>query len=64
VRDNPPWFLALVFCEVFIQLPFFFVAAYAYIMGARWFGRCLLACLLAAAGAIVLYLLRVTQQHT
>jgi hypothetical protein len=33
VRDNPVWFVAFVWCEVAIQLPFFFVAAYAYLRG-------------------------------
>jgi hypothetical protein len=34
VRDNPIWFVAFVWCEVAVQLPFFLVAAYAYIRGA------------------------------
>jgi hypothetical protein len=34
VRDNPRWFVAFVWCEVLVQLPFFFVAAYAYAAGA------------------------------
>lgn len=33
VRDNPIWFVAFVWCEVVIQLPFFIIAAYAYISG-------------------------------
>jgi hypothetical protein len=33
VRDNPIWFVAFVWCEVVIQLPFFLVAAYAYLRG-------------------------------
>lgn len=26
-----PWFLSLVYSEVFLQLPFFFVGAYAFL---------------------------------
>lgn len=33
VRDNPVWFVAFVWCEVAIQLPFFLIAAYAYLRG-------------------------------
>jgi hypothetical protein len=33
VKDNPVWFVAFVWCEVLIQLPFFVVAAYAYLAG-------------------------------
>lgn len=36
VRDNPTWFVAFVWCEVLLQLPFFFVAAYAYAKGKAW----------------------------
>jgi hypothetical protein len=36
VRDNPIWFVAFVWCEVAVQLPFFFIAAYAYLAGERW----------------------------
>lgn len=34
VRDNPTWFVTFVWCEVCLQLPFFFLATYAYIAGA------------------------------
>jgi hypothetical protein len=33
VRDNPIWFVAFVWCELVLQLPFFFIAAYAYFAG-------------------------------
>jgi hypothetical protein len=33
VRDNPIWFVAFVWCELVLQLPFFFIAAYAYLAG-------------------------------
>uniref|UniRef100_A0A7R9VI65 EXPERA domain-containing protein n=1 Tax=Chlamydomonas euryale TaxID=1486919 RepID=A0A7R9VI65_9CHLO len=36
VDTNPPWFVALVCGEVFLQLPFFFVATYAYIAKKNW----------------------------
>jgi hypothetical protein len=50
VRDNPRWFVAFVWCEVLVQLPFFFVAAYAYAAGECWVqyggeGRCSVLCL-------------------
>lgn len=32
----PPWFKVLVFSEIFVQLPFFFIAAYAFAFGKRW----------------------------
>ncbi|GFR65570.1 transmembrane protein 97 [Elysia marginata] len=33
---NPPaWFQSLVFCEMFVQLPFFFVASYGFFKGAK-----------------------------
>jgi hypothetical protein len=35
VRDNPIWFVSFVWCEVLVQLPFFFIAAYAYLAGER-----------------------------
>ncbi|KAK7087454.1 hypothetical protein V1264_021505 [Littorina saxatilis] len=37
--DPPGWFRSFVFCEVAVQFPFFFVAAFAYLKGAakaRW----------------------------
>ncbi|KAK9824196.1 hypothetical protein WJX72_008450 [[Myrmecia] bisecta] len=34
--EMPPWFKALVWNEVFIQLPFFFVGAYAFAAGKAW----------------------------
>lgn len=36
VRDNPLWFASLVWCELLLQLPFFFVAAYAFVAGKSW----------------------------
>jgi hypothetical protein len=36
VRDNPLWFASLVWCELLLQLPFFFVAAYAFVAGKNW----------------------------
>eukprot|EP00879_Flechtneria_rotunda_P005752 GHRR01006053.1.p1 GENE.GHRR01006053.1~~GHRR01006053.1.p1 ORF type:complete len:169 (+),score=7.73 GHRR01006053.1:597-1103(+) len=36
VRDNPIWFVAFVWCEVAIQLPFFLIASYAYLVGRNW----------------------------
>lgn len=36
VRDNPLWFASLIWCELLIQLPFFFVAAYAFVRGKNW----------------------------
>lgn len=32
----PPWFKVLVWSEICVQLPFFFIAAYAYTFGKRW----------------------------
>ena len=34
IRDRPAWFVAFIYFEIFVQLPFFFVAAYAYATGA------------------------------
>jgi fructose-specific phosphotransferase system IIC component len=31
-----PWFKALVYSEVFLQLPFFFVGAYAFLARKNW----------------------------
>lgn len=31
--DPPGWFRSFVFCEVAVQFPFFFVAAFAYLKG-------------------------------
>ncbi|GBF96209.1 hypothetical protein Rsub_08754 [Raphidocelis subcapitata] len=36
VRDNPVWFVTFVWCEVCLQLPFFFLAIYAYTFGRSW----------------------------
>ncbi|GLC33960.1 hypothetical protein PLESTB_000822800 [Pleodorina starrii] len=36
VSTNPLWFVSMVFCECFVQLPFFFVAAYAFIKRRNW----------------------------
>lgn len=36
VATNPPWFLALVWGELLLQLPFFFVASYAFIYQKKW----------------------------
>ncbi|XP_069471122.1 sigma intracellular receptor 2 [Ambystoma mexicanum] len=35
--DPPPWFLSFVYCEAFLQLPFFPVASYAFFKGGcKW----------------------------
>ncbi|KAK9827912.1 hypothetical protein WJX74_008856 [Apatococcus lobatus] len=36
MRDMPPWFMALAANEIFVQLPFFFVGAYAFLTGKHW----------------------------
>ncbi|KAG1667354.1 hypothetical protein FOA52_001414 [Chlamydomonas sp. UWO 241] len=36
VQTNPPWFVALVYGEVLLQLPFFFVACYAFAQKKAW----------------------------
>lgn len=36
VSQNPPWFVALVWGELLLQLPFFFVATYAFIYRKNW----------------------------
>ncbi|GIL85390.1 hypothetical protein Vretimale_10666 [Volvox reticuliferus] len=36
VGTNPLWFVSLVACECFIQLPFFFFATYAFIKRRNW----------------------------
>lgn len=39
MMEPPAWFQAFCLCEMFLQFPFFFVAAYAYLKGAskaRW----------------------------
>ncbi|XP_072285838.1 sigma intracellular receptor 2 [Pyxicephalus adspersus] len=37
MRNPPPWFLSFVYCEAIVQLPFFPVAAYAFLKGGcRW----------------------------
>lgn len=33
VVDPPEWFKSFIFCEAFLQLPFFPVAAYAFLKG-------------------------------
>lgn len=33
---NPIWFVSLVGCELLVQLPFFFVASYAFIYSKKW----------------------------
>ncbi|XP_034996118.1 sigma intracellular receptor 2 [Zootoca vivipara] len=35
MQDPPAWFRAFIFCEAFLQLPFFPIAAYAF-----WKGNC------------------------
>ena len=32
----PPWFRVLVWNELFLQLPFFFVGAYAFALRRNW----------------------------
>ena len=36
MRDMPPWFRCLVWMEVALQLPFFFVGAYAFLLRRNW----------------------------
>ncbi|EIE23813.1 hypothetical protein COCSUDRAFT_83688 [Coccomyxa subellipsoidea C-169] len=36
VKDSPSWFRVLVWNEILLQLPFFFVGAYAFAAGKRW----------------------------
>lgn len=37
VVDPPEWFKSFIFCEAFLQLPFFPIAAYAFLKGGcRW----------------------------
>ncbi len=36
MSKNPTWFVSLVACEVLFQLPFFFIASYAFIKRANW----------------------------
>lgn len=36
MRDAPLWFRSFVWCELLVQLPFFFAAAHAYAFGRRW----------------------------
>lgn len=36
IKINPPWFRVLVWNELLLQLPFFFIGAYAFTAGKRW----------------------------
>ena len=36
VSTNPTWFKALVWCELCIQLPYFFLATYALLFNCRY----------------------------
>ncbi|EFJ40779.1 hypothetical protein VOLCADRAFT_108000 [Volvox carteri f. nagariensis] len=36
VSSNPLWFVSLVACEILLQLPFFFVASYAFLKRRNW----------------------------
>ncbi|KAM5182403.1 sigma intracellular receptor 2 [Mantella aurantiaca] len=37
MMNPPPWFMSFVYCEAILQLPFFPVAAYAFLKGGcRW----------------------------
>lgn len=36
MRHMPPWFAALCWIEIFVQLPFFFVAAYGFWTKQEW----------------------------
>lgn len=38
MADPPRWFQSIVTVEIFLQLPFFFVAAYGFWQGASLFG--------------------------
>jgi hypothetical protein len=43
VSTNPVWFKALVWCELILQVPYFFAATYAFIKGekiCRTYDRC------------------------
>eukprot|EP01027_Heterolobosea_sp_BB2_P013041 GEZU01018856.1.p1 GENE.GEZU01018856.1~~GEZU01018856.1.p1 ORF type:complete len:104 (-),score=28.87 GEZU01018856.1:213-524(-) len=37
METSPLFFKSLVLCEMFLQLPFFFVGAYAMFRGCNWF---------------------------
>ncbi|GLC33961.1 hypothetical protein PLESTB_000822900 [Pleodorina starrii] len=36
ISTNPLWYSSMVFCECVLQLPFFFIAAYAFIKRRNW----------------------------
>ena len=36
MRETPVWFLSFCACEIFVQLPFFFVAAFGFLRGRNW----------------------------
>ncbi len=36
VSEGPPWFHGCGFFELFVQVPFFVVAVYAYALGRHW----------------------------
>ncbi|EFJ29615.1 hypothetical protein SELMODRAFT_91736 [Selaginella moellendorffii] len=36
MRDKPPFFLGLVFCEIFVQLPLYIANAIAFYYGKPW----------------------------
>lgn len=36
MKSTPPWFKGLAANEIFVQLPFFFVGAYAFMTGKQW----------------------------
>jgi hypothetical protein len=36
MRDQPVWFKSFIWCEMLVQMPFFFVASYALLKKANW----------------------------
>ena len=61
VKYQPPWFKALVWSEVLLQLPFFFVGTYGFALGREWiktpslvYGLCVATTMLPILGEIIL----------
>eukprot|EP00245_Coleochaete_scutata_P004462 TRINITY_DN170_c0_g1_i2.p1 TRINITY_DN170_c0_g1~~TRINITY_DN170_c0_g1_i2.p1 ORF type:complete len:173 (+),score=29.68 TRINITY_DN170_c0_g1_i2:68-586(+) len=36
VGSKPAWFIGLTMCELLVQVPYFFIASYAFIAGKQW----------------------------
>ena len=60
-KYQPPWFRALAWSEVVLQLPFFFVGLYAFALGKEWirtpslvYGLCTATTLLPILGELIL----------